>query len=341
MARGQTWNEEEVKALLKIWADENVLKLLLTTHKNKQVFKLISGDMEALGFPRTASQCRTKVKKLRQQYVKIRNMLRNNGSTGDAKEQFPWYDELDAMLGNLPTSSQYVLESCKEEPLSPSSLELSDSESTEQDQDSDKRADKRAADIKAEETPITISLLDEERSRPKVTVPGAQKRKKNTKADKFEKMFESYLDEKRKMDEAESERMKREQASFEEFLKMQQQAEERRFQLMQEQQKASSKMFFQMMTSFLHAATPQSMTPSTLQQSMAPPPVTPPLWPSAHTLTDDSPLCNGHQQDTAGNPHTVLAPAQTSQEPNMATTSQHSASSDCGDANRDVLEFSS
>uniref|UniRef100_A0A3B3TZ40 Myb/SANT-like DNA-binding domain-containing protein n=1 Tax=Poecilia latipinna TaxID=48699 RepID=A0A3B3TZ40_9TELE len=86
MARGQTWSEEEVKALIKIWADENVLQLLLTTHKNKQVFKLISGDMEALGFPRTASQCRTKVKKLRQQYVKIRNMLRN-GSTGDAKDQ--------------------------------------------------------------------------------------------------------------------------------------------------------------------------------------------------------------------------------------------------------------
>uniref|UniRef100_A0A3B5MF23 Myb/SANT-like DNA-binding domain-containing protein n=1 Tax=Xiphophorus couchianus TaxID=32473 RepID=A0A3B5MF23_9TELE len=117
-------HEEEVKALIKIWSDENVLQLLLTTHKNKQVFKLISGDMEALGFPRTAAQCRTKLKKLRQQYVKIRNMRRNNRSTDVAMEQFPWYDELDAMLGNLPTSSQYVLDSCKEEPLSPSSLEL-------------------------------------------------------------------------------------------------------------------------------------------------------------------------------------------------------------------------
>ncbi|XP_032431553.1 trihelix transcription factor GT-3a-like isoform X2 [Xiphophorus hellerii] len=320
MARGQTWSEEEVKALIKIWSDENVLQLLLTTHKNKQVFKLISGDMEALGFPRTAAQCRTKLKKLRQQYVKIRNMRRNNRSTDVAMEQFPWYDELDAMLGSLPTSSQYVLDSCKEEPLSPSSMELSDSESTAQDQDSEQR-DGSAADIKVEETPITISLLDEERSRPKVTVPGAQKRKRDTKTEKFEKMFVSYLDEKKKLDEAECERMKQEQASFENFLKMQQQAEERRFQLMQEQQRANSKMFFQMMSDFLHAAMPQSMTQSTLQQSTAPPPVTPPLWPSAHTHhTDDSPLFNGHQQNTPGSPHTVLAPAQTPQGPNMATT---------------------
>ncbi|XP_054899559.1 uncharacterized protein LOC129368550 [Poeciliopsis prolifica] len=327
MARGQTWSEEEVKTLIKIWSDENVLQLLLTTHKNKQVFKLISGDMEALGFPRTASQCRTKVKKLRQQYVKIRNMLRNNCSADDAKEQFPWYDELDAMLGSLPISSQYVLDSCKEEPLSPSSLEPSDSESTTQDQDSERRTDKSGADIKVEEPPITISLLDEERSPPEVAVPGAQKRKRDTKTDKFEKMFVSYLDEKRKMDEAECERMKQEQASFENFLKMQQEAEERRFQLMQEQQKANSEMFFQMMSSFLHAAVPQSMTPSTLQQSMAPPPVTPPLCPFPLTHhTANSSLFNGHQ------------PLNNAE---MATTSLHSTSSDSGDVNRDVLEFSS
>uniref|UniRef100_A0A3B4BAC8 Myb/SANT-like DNA-binding domain-containing protein n=1 Tax=Periophthalmus magnuspinnatus TaxID=409849 RepID=A0A3B4BAC8_9GOBI len=105
MAHGQTWSEEEVKALIEIWSDENICQLLVTTHKNNEVYKLISEKMKAVGFPRTVGQCRTKVKKLRQQYIKIRDMLRKSGSSGDERDKFPLYDELDAILGSRPTSS--------------------------------------------------------------------------------------------------------------------------------------------------------------------------------------------------------------------------------------------
>lgn len=71
-------------------------------------------------------------------------MLRKSGSSGDKKEKFPWNDELDAILGTQPTSSpQTIVESIEEEkPQTPSSLALSDSESTQQDQESEKRAGK-------------------------------------------------------------------------------------------------------------------------------------------------------------------------------------------------------
>ncbi|KAK7898742.1 hypothetical protein WMY93_019595 [Mugilogobius chulae] len=180
MARGQTWSEEEVKALIDIWSDENISQLLVTTHKNNEVFKLISEKMEALGFIRTVVQCRTKVKKLRQQYIKIRDMLRKSGSSGDEKDKFPLYDQLDAILGTRPTSSpQYIVESYQEEtPATPASLTMSESDSTELEQES-VEADKSSTDLEVEETPTTSSLLEGERGEPK----GTQKRKKKTKTD--------------------------------------------------------------------------------------------------------------------------------------------------------------
>uniref|UniRef100_A0A3B4AEE9 Myb/SANT-like DNA-binding domain-containing protein n=1 Tax=Periophthalmus magnuspinnatus TaxID=409849 RepID=A0A3B4AEE9_9GOBI len=71
MARGQTWSEEEVKALIEIWSDQNICQLLVTTHKNNEVYKLISEKMKAVGFPRTVAQCRTKVKKLHERRLLV------------------------------------------------------------------------------------------------------------------------------------------------------------------------------------------------------------------------------------------------------------------------------
>ncbi|XP_037538431.1 trihelix transcription factor GT-3a-like [Nematolebias whitei] len=324
MARGQTWSEEEIKALIQVWSDENISQLLVTTHKNNEVYRLISLKMEELGFQRTAEQCRNKVKKLRQQYIKIRDMLRKSGSSADMKDKFPWYDELDVVLGTQHTSSpQHVLESYQAETPPPSTLAPSDSESTEQGQDSEK-SDKSATDFEVEQAAPTSSLLDEERGLPRLAVPGAQKRKKKTKADRFENLCESYMDDQRKRDEDECKRMKQESASFESFLKMQQQAEEKHFQLMQEQQKANSQMFFQMMSTFLHAAMPQSVTPPTTQQWMPP--------------TQVRPTASSHHQHNTPTHHTAPAPAQTPQEQYMAATSQHSASV-IGDVNNDIFDL--
>ncbi|KAK7926067.1 hypothetical protein WMY93_008377 [Mugilogobius chulae] len=272
-------------------------------------------------------------------------MLRKSGSSGDEKDKFPLYDQLDAILGTRPTSSpQYIVESYQEEtPATPASLTMSESDSTELEQES-VEADKSSTDLEVEETPTTSSLLEGERGEPK----GTQKRKKKTKTDRFEKMFESYLDEKKKMDEDECKRMKQESTCFENFLKMQQQAEEKRFQLLQEQQRANNQMFFQMMGTFLRAAVPQPMTPPPMtQQWMPPTPVRPPVWPtpsslqtSAHTQhTDNSSSFITHQHNIPSTHHTVPAPPQTPPEPYMTNMSQHSTSSVLTDVNRDFFEL--
>lgn len=79
--------------------------MLENTHKNSEVFKMFSDKLAECGFNRSVEQCRIKVKKLRQQYIKVRDVLRRSGSSGDEKEKFLWYDEMDQILGTRPTSN--------------------------------------------------------------------------------------------------------------------------------------------------------------------------------------------------------------------------------------------
>lgn len=88
MSRGRTWSNEEVKCLINIWSDEQVSKILEKTHKNAEVFKMFSDQLTECGFNRSVEQCRIKVKKLRQQYIKVRDVLCQSGSSVEEKEKF-------------------------------------------------------------------------------------------------------------------------------------------------------------------------------------------------------------------------------------------------------------
>uniref|UniRef100_A0A673B5I3 Myb/SANT-like DNA-binding domain-containing protein n=1 Tax=Sphaeramia orbicularis TaxID=375764 RepID=A0A673B5I3_9TELE len=105
MSRGLTWSLDETRCLLDIWADVHVTQLLERTHKNANVFSLFSKRMKARGFVRSPEQCLVKVKKLRQTYMKVRDALAKSGSSGEAEEKFPYFNELDNILGSRPTVS--------------------------------------------------------------------------------------------------------------------------------------------------------------------------------------------------------------------------------------------
>ena len=112
MSRGSTWAEEEIRYLISIWSDENIKSQLENTHKNANMYKLFSERMKERGYERTAEQCHLKVKKLRQQYIKVRDAIRKSGASTNAKDTFAFYDEMDTILGTRPTSSPIkVLES--------------------------------------------------------------------------------------------------------------------------------------------------------------------------------------------------------------------------------------
>lgn len=117
MFRGQTWSTEEVQTLLSIWSDQTMAQLLASTHKNREVFKLFSEKMAAMGFHRSVDQCRIKVKKLRLQYFRVRDALGKSGVSAEEKDKFVWYEELDGILGSSPASRppKHAVECLKEE----------------------------------------------------------------------------------------------------------------------------------------------------------------------------------------------------------------------------------
>lgn len=132
-----------MRCLIEIWSNESISQLLEKVHKNTEVFKLFSEKMKENGFNRTVEQCRVKVKKLRQQYIKVRDALQKSGSSSDVKEKFVWYDDIDNILNTRPQVSPVdVVESYEEEeapstactsPLSPAQESRSSSVDTEMD----------------------------------------------------------------------------------------------------------------------------------------------------------------------------------------------------------------
>jgi len=102
MARGLTWSSDEVRSFIEIWSDDYIRAQLSTTHKNSEIYAVFSKQLRERGFNRTVAQCRDKAKKLRQQYVHVRDALKRTGSSGKEKDKCPWYDDIDRILGTQP-----------------------------------------------------------------------------------------------------------------------------------------------------------------------------------------------------------------------------------------------
>ena len=108
---GSRWCDSEVECLIDIWADSGIQSKLEKTHKNSEVFGEIRDHLERLGHPRTVAQCRDKVKKLRIQYLKVRDAQLRSGSPAEEKDRFQWYDAVHQIIGHKPSSEPTVLES--------------------------------------------------------------------------------------------------------------------------------------------------------------------------------------------------------------------------------------
>uniref|UniRef100_A0A8C3J017 Myb/SANT-like DNA-binding domain-containing protein n=1 Tax=Chrysemys picta bellii TaxID=8478 RepID=A0A8C3J017_CHRPI len=77
------WTEQEVLDLITVWGDES--------------------DMKDRGYNRDPQQCRTKLKELRHAYQRTREA---NGRSTSEPQTCRFYDELHAILGGAPTTTQ-------------------------------------------------------------------------------------------------------------------------------------------------------------------------------------------------------------------------------------------
>ncbi|KAK9979861.1 hypothetical protein ABG768_013269 [Culter alburnus] len=96
------WTDEEVQALLSVFAEEEIQWELETATRNEKVYLKMSSRLCELGIVHTGKQCREKLKKLKQDYKKIKD---HNNRSGSDRRTNKWFDRLDALLGHRPSFS--------------------------------------------------------------------------------------------------------------------------------------------------------------------------------------------------------------------------------------------
>uniref|UniRef100_A0A8C2P6F3 phosphoribosylaminoimidazolesuccinocarboxamide synthase n=1 Tax=Capra hircus TaxID=9925 RepID=A0A8C2P6F3_CAPHI len=97
---GKHWTEEEVKALLSVWAEKNIRKQLYGTLRNKGIFIYIAKRLRALGVYRDWKQCRAKYKNLKYEYRTVKYAH----NSGDSSKTMKFFHDLDAILQYEPAT---------------------------------------------------------------------------------------------------------------------------------------------------------------------------------------------------------------------------------------------
>ena len=70
------WSDKEVYHLLDCWSEEGIQEQLEGSRRNKHVYEKLSRSLaESYNIEKTGEQCRTKVKKLRQEYKKSKTAI--------------------------------------------------------------------------------------------------------------------------------------------------------------------------------------------------------------------------------------------------------------------------
>ena len=98
--KSERWSDEEVSALLDIYAEDATQGMLLKPVPNSKIFDRCSKWLLEMGIVHSALACRLKIKKLRQDYKKTKDW---NNKSGNDRRTTKWFDRLDALLGSRPS----------------------------------------------------------------------------------------------------------------------------------------------------------------------------------------------------------------------------------------------
>lgn len=97
---GRHWTDDEVRALLCVWADRHIRERLKCTLRNKSIFQEMARQMQRkFGVVRNWKQCRTKYKNLKYDYKTAKSAHAAGGSSaGGPGKYMKFFDEVEAIL---------------------------------------------------------------------------------------------------------------------------------------------------------------------------------------------------------------------------------------------------
>ena len=100
------WTDGQVFRLIEAWGDEDIQEQLEGSKRNKHVYERMAESLLVYGIEKSGEQCRTKVKKLRQEYKKIRD---DHKQTGNNRKKWKFYGKVNEILGNRPSITPPVV----------------------------------------------------------------------------------------------------------------------------------------------------------------------------------------------------------------------------------------
>ena len=98
--------------------------------RNREVFIIISNEMENCGICKSGDRCSCKIKKLMFEYKKIKDTM---GNTGRGRKNWKYFKAMDQVFGHKPATRPPVVKpgessmSCDPEPSAPSPTSISSS----------------------------------------------------------------------------------------------------------------------------------------------------------------------------------------------------------------------
>ncbi|XP_035204417.1 myb/SANT-like DNA-binding domain-containing protein 2 [Stegodyphus dumicola] len=93
--RGFTWSDEETSLLLQLWGANDAQSELTGNKRNFVVYEKISETMSSMGFIRTASQCREKIKRMKREYTLTKQY---NEKSNGPKKSMRFYEQFEKLL---------------------------------------------------------------------------------------------------------------------------------------------------------------------------------------------------------------------------------------------------
>jgi hypothetical protein len=97
------WANGEIDALIDVWRAEDIEGQLAGLHRNLPVYARVAELLAIKGYDRSHEQCRIKMKHLRGEYMKDKNI---NGRSGHSRLSSCVFDLLDDILGHRPTQNK-------------------------------------------------------------------------------------------------------------------------------------------------------------------------------------------------------------------------------------------
>jgi len=177
-----TWTDTEVFRLLDIWGEDNTQEQLEGSKRNKHVYDRMSEELRVYGIQKNGEQVRCKVKKLRQEYKKIKD---GHKETGNKRKQWKYYDKINEIMGNRPSVTPPVILDTLQDTAGPSTSyventsdeDVKGNEEDEKEITDDNGGEEEGKDEFGKKTGSTVG------------VKGKGKKRKHTKAEVMEDMM--------------------------------------------------------------------------------------------------------------------------------------------------------